>query len=67
MVRRHARQPLSHLHGAGCAVRNPYREVSYPGGAFQLSLALGWGASVGGLNVDPARLTEALRLPQLNP
>ena len=38
---------------------NAYREILYPGGAFQLSLALGWGAGVGGLKLDPARLKEA--------
>jgi len=38
-----------------------YREITYPGGAFQLSLALGWGAGVGGLKIDPARLNEAFR------
>ncbi len=41
-----------------------YREIVYPGGAFQLSLAFGWGAGVGGLKIDPARLKDAFsRLP----
>lgn len=38
---------------------NPYREVLYPGGAFQLALAFGWGAGVAGLKIPPAKLQEA--------
>ena len=41
---------------------NPYREITYVGGAFQLSLALGWGAGVGGLQLAPAKLQEAFNL-----
>ena len=41
---------------------NPYREITYPGGAFQLSLALGWGVGVGGLNLEPTKLKEAFNL-----
>jgi putative CocE/NonD family hydrolase len=41
---------------------NAYREIAYPGGAFQLSLAMGWGAGVGGLPLDPAKLKEAFNL-----
>ncbi|MCX6903620.1 MAG: CocE/NonD family hydrolase, partial [Verrucomicrobia bacterium] len=36
-----------------------YHEIAYPGGAFQLSLCLGWGAGVGGLKIVPAKLKEA--------
>jgi uncharacterized protein len=43
-----------------------YREITYPGGAFQLSLAFGWGAGVGGLKIDPAKLTEAFNYLPLN-
>jgi hypothetical protein len=38
-----------------------YREIMYPGGAFQLSLAFGWGAAVGGLRIDPAKLADAFQ------
>ena len=43
-----------------------YREITYPGGAFQLSLAFGWGAGVGGLKIDPAKLKEAFNFLPLN-
>lgn len=36
-----------------------FHEIAYPGGAFQLSLLFGWGAGVGGLKLDPAKLKEA--------
>jgi hypothetical protein len=36
-----------------------FHEIAYPGGAFQLSLLFGWGAGVGGLKIDPAKLKEA--------
>ncbi len=38
-----------------------YREILYPGGAFQLSLAFGWGAGVGGLNIDRTKLNDAFK------
>lgn len=40
---------------------NVYQEITYPGGAFQLSLAFGWGASVGGISVNPIKLGESWR------
>jgi putative CocE/NonD family hydrolase len=44
-----------------------YQEITYPGGAFQLALAFGWGASVGGLNISAEKLPEAYRhLPLQN-
>jgi putative CocE/NonD family hydrolase len=44
-----------------------YQDITYPGGAFQLALAFGWGAAVGGLNVSPDKLPEAYRhLPLQN-
>jgi uncharacterized protein len=36
-----------------------YREIAYPGGAFQLSLLFGWGSAVGGLKLDPSKLNDA--------
>ncbi|MCA9148062.1 MAG: CocE/NonD family hydrolase, partial [Planctomycetales bacterium] len=46
---------------------DPYDEISYPGGAFQLALAFGWGSSVGGIQTSPQQLTEAYRhLPLQN-
>ncbi|HWI57659.1 MAG TPA: CocE/NonD family hydrolase [Bacillota bacterium] len=39
---------------------NPY-EMAYPGGALQLSLLMGWGASVGGVTLSPDELQEAFR------
>jgi hypothetical protein len=38
-----------------------YHEILYPGGAFQLSLAFGWGAAVGGLKIEPTKLSEAFK------
>jgi uncharacterized protein len=38
-----------------------YHEIVYLGGAFQLSLAFGWGAGVGGLKIDPSKLPDAFR------
>ena len=32
-----------------------YHEIVYPGGAFQISLVLGWGAGVGGLKIFPEK------------
>jgi uncharacterized protein len=43
-----------------------YREIAYPGGAMQLSLLMGWGAGVGGLKIDPAKLNEAFKYLPLN-
>ena len=43
-----------------------YHEILYPGGAFQLSLAFGWGAGVGGLQIDPAKLKDAFNYLPLN-
>jgi putative CocE/NonD family hydrolase len=44
-----------------------YHEITYPGGAFQLALAFGWGSAVGGLNLSPDQLPEAYRkLPLQN-
>jgi uncharacterized protein len=45
---------------------NPYREILYQGGAFQLALAFGWGAAVGGLEIGPDKLDEAFRYLPLN-
>ena len=36
-------------------------EMAYPGGAFQLGLLMGWGAAVGGVALDGAKLQEAYR------
>ncbi|MCC6231320.1 MAG: CocE/NonD family hydrolase [Verrucomicrobiales bacterium] len=38
-----------------------YEDIAYPGGAFQLALLLGWGASVAGVNLPPDKLAEAYR------
>ena len=38
-----------------------YHEIAYLGGAFQLSLAFGWGAGVGGLNLGATKLPEAFK------
>jgi predicted acyl esterase len=38
-----------------------FHEITYPGGAFQLSLAFGWGAGVGGLTIPPAKLADAFK------
>ncbi len=44
-----------------------YQEIMYPGGAFQLALAFGWGTAVGGVSTTPGQLAEALRhLPLQN-
>lgn len=43
-----------------------YQEITYPGGAFQLSLAFGWGAGVGGLKIDPAKMKDAYWFLPLN-
>ncbi len=43
-----------------------YHEVAYPGGAFQLSLAFGWGMAVGGLKIDAAKLGDAFNYLPLN-
>ena len=43
-----------------------YHEIAYLGGAFQLSLCFGWGAGVGGLKIDPAKLSEAFKYLPLN-
>jgi len=41
-----------------------YADIAYPGGAFQLSLLVGWGASVGGVQLNPSQLQAAyLHLP----
>lgn len=37
---------------------DPYHEITYLGGAFQLSLAFGWGSGVGGLKLDPAKAKD---------
>jgi putative CocE/NonD family hydrolase len=36
-------------------------DLAYPGGAFQLALLVGWGASVGGVNLSSNKLQEAYR------
>jgi putative CocE/NonD family hydrolase len=43
-----------------------YHQIAYPGGAFQLSLLFGWGASVGGLKVDPGKWNDAFKFLPLN-
>jgi len=45
---------------------NPFREIFYQGGAFQLSLAFGWGAAVGGIHTAPDKLEDAFRYLPLN-
>jgi len=45
---------------------DPYHDIAYVGGAFQLSLSLGWGAGVGGVKLDPAKLAEAFKYLPLN-
>jgi uncharacterized protein len=45
---------------------NVYRDIAYPGGAFQLSLLFGWGAAVGGVTIDPKKLDEAFQYLPLN-
>lgn len=45
---------------------DPYHDIAYIGGAFQLSLSLGWGVGVGGVKVDPAKLPEAFKYLPLN-
>jgi putative CocE/NonD family hydrolase len=43
-----------------------YHEIAYPGGAFQLSLAMGWGAGVGGLAIPREKLGDAFNYLPLN-
>jgi putative CocE/NonD family hydrolase len=43
-----------------------FREVSFVGGALQLSLCFGWGAGVGGMNIPGDQLQERLRALPLN-
>ncbi len=38
-----------------------YNDVAYTGGAFQLALLMGWGASVGGVTLSPGELQNAYR------
>ncbi|MCD6049171.1 MAG: hypothetical protein K0Q55_574 [Verrucomicrobia bacterium] len=45
---------------------DPYHDIAYVGGAFQLSLSLGWGVSMGGVKVEPAKLPEAFKYLPLN-
>ena len=43
-----------------------YHDIAYPGGAFQLSLVLGWGAVVGGVTLDPAKHKDPYAYLPLN-
>jgi len=43
-----------------------YDNIAYPGGAFQLALAFGWGTSVSGVAVDQTRFPEYFRHLPLN-
>jgi putative CocE/NonD family hydrolase len=36
-------------------------DIAYCGGAFQLALLMGWGASVGGVTISPEKLQDAYR------
>jgi uncharacterized protein len=45
---------------------DPYHEIAFLGGAFQLSLCFGWGAGVGGLRIEPAKLMGAFSFLPLN-
>jgi len=45
---------------------DPYHDIAYIGGAFQLSLSLGWGVAVGGVTVPQAKLPEAFKYLPLN-
>lgn len=38
-----------------------FDEIAYPGGAFQLSLLMGWGMAVGGVALAPEKLQAAYR------
>jgi hypothetical protein len=38
---------------------NIYDELAYPGGAFQISLMFGWGAAVGGIGIEPDKLSAS--------
>lgn len=38
-----------------------YDDIAYPGGAFQLSLLMGWGVAVGGIPLKPGELEEAFK------
>jgi len=38
-----------------------FDDIAYPGGAFQLALLMGWGASVGGVQLSSDKLQEAYR------
>ena len=43
-----------------------YHDIAYLGGAFQLSLCFGWGAGVGGLKIEPAKMATAYSFLPLN-
>jgi putative CocE/NonD family hydrolase len=43
-----------------------YRDIAYPGGAFQLALLFGWGAGVGGINLEPSKLNSAYKFMPLD-
>ncbi len=43
-----------------------FHEIVYPGGAFQLSLSMGWGAAVGGIQAKPAQFNDAFKYLPLN-
>lgn len=48
------------------AFADAFQEVIYPGGAFQLALAFGWGTEVGGLKLGAAKLNEEYGFLPLN-
>jgi putative CocE/NonD family hydrolase len=41
-------------------------DFAYPGGAFQLALLMGWGSSVGGVQLTPEKLQQSYRYLPLN-
>ncbi|MFK5923147.1 MAG: CocE/NonD family hydrolase [Verrucomicrobiota bacterium] len=41
-------------------------DLAYDGGAFQISLLMGWGANVGGVKLDPEQQQQAFRYLPLN-
>jgi len=41
-------------------------DLAYDGGAFQLSLLMGWGSSVGGARISPDKMPQAFRYLPLN-
>ena len=38
-----------------------FQDIAYPGGAFQLALLMGWGTSVGGIQLNPTQMQTAFQ------